>query len=231
MSSDWKFFLDACHETFDDNQLFEDYARRFSFGTDASFYRLVPKLVVKISDENQLAQLFGLAQQFNVPLTLRVAGTSLSGQAVTDSVLVLLRAHWNQIKILEAGNKITLQPGVIGADANKALSPLNRKIGPDQASINTCKIGGIVANNASGMCCGTAHNSYNTLAGIRIMFADGSVLDTRDPTNVACFRLTHQHLLAELETLGNLTKKTFNWLKKFSINIESRILPVTASML
>jgi len=214
MSSDWQFFLDACHETFDRNQLFEDYARRFSFGTDASFYRLVPKLVVKISDENQLAQLFGLAQQFNVPLTLRAAGTSLSGQAVTDSVLVLLKANWNQIKILEAGNKITLQPGVIGADANKALAPLNRKIGPDPASINTCKIGGIVANNASGMCCGTAHNSYNTLAGIRVMLADGSVLDTRDTASVACFRQSHQSLLAKLETLGNSTKNNIQLAEK-----------------
>ena len=69
---------------------------------------------------------------------------------------------------------IRLQPGVIGAQHNEYLAPLGRKIGPDPASINAAKIGGIAANNASGMCCGTAQNSYNTLAGMRLILADGT---------------------------------------------------------
>ncbi len=206
MNSDWQSFHSACSKQFEEDQLIDDYARRFSYGTDASFYRMVPRLVVKIASENELADLFRLARKFNVPLTLRAAGTSLSGQAVTDSVLVLLESNWSQIKILENGNQVSLQPGVIGADANKTLAPFNRKIGPDPASINVCKIGGIVANNASGMCCGTAHNSYQTLAGIRVILADGSLLDTRDPASVARFRQTHHSLLTKLETLGSSIK-------------------------
>ncbi len=54
-----------------------------------------------------------------------------------------------------------------------------RKIGPDPASINACKIGGIAANNASGMCCGTAQNSYRTLAGMRVILADGTLAGHR----------------------------------------------------
>ena len=80
---------------------------------------------------------------------------------------------------------ITLQPGVIGAVANRRLAPLGRKIGPDPASIDAAMIGGIAANNASGMCCGTAQNSYHTLAGMRIVLADGTVLDTRDSARAA----------------------------------------------
>ncbi|MFX7686494.1 FAD-dependent oxidoreductase, partial [Acinetobacter baumannii] len=79
-----------------------------------------------------------------------------------------------------AAATVTLQPGVIGAEANRRLAPLGRKIGPDPASIATAKIGGIAANNASGMCCGTAQNSYRTLESMRLVLADGTVLDTAD---------------------------------------------------
>src|SRR3546814_4649241 len=113
----------------------------------------------------------------------RSAGTSLSGQALSDSVLIVLGNNWNGREIRDNGAQIRLQPGVIGAQANAVLLPFQRKIGPDPASINACKIGGIVANNASGMCCGTAQNSYHTLAGIRLVLADGRVLDTEDNNN------------------------------------------------
>src|SRR5438045_1888805 len=75
----------------------------------------------------------------------------------------------------------------IGAAANRRLAPLGRKIGPDPASIDAAMIGGIAANNASGMCCGTAQNSYHTLAGMRVVLADGTVLDTSDATSRADF--------------------------------------------
>ena len=121
-------------------------------------------------------------------MTFRAAGTSLSGQAISDSVLIVLGDNWNGREIRGQGTQIRLQPGVIGAQANAWLAPFGRKIGPDPASINACKIGGIVANNASGMCCGTAQNTYHTLAGIRLVLADGSRLDTEDAASVAAFR-------------------------------------------
>ncbi|WP_312928301.1 FAD-binding and (Fe-S)-binding domain-containing protein, partial [Stutzerimonas nitrititolerans] len=97
-------------------------------------------------------------------------------------------------------------PGVIGANANAVLAPLGRKIGPDPASINAAKIGGIVANNSSGMCCGTAQNSYKTLAGLRIVLADGTLVDSEDPASVATFRQSHAALLDELAELGRQTR-------------------------
>ena len=79
---------------------------------------------------------------------------------------------------LEDSSSISLQPGVIGAEANRRLAPFGRKIGPDPASIGAAMIGGIAANNSSGMCCGTAQNSYKTLVSMRVVLADGTVLDT-----------------------------------------------------
>ena len=199
-------FIQAVKQLIPPQRYFDDPLQTLAFGTDASFYRLLPKLVLRVESEAEVVALLKLANQYKVPLTFRAAGTSLSGQAVTDSVLLVLGENWQQREVRGLGEQIRLQPGVIGAAANKALSPFQRKIGPDPASINSCKIGGIVANNASGMCCGTAHNSFNTLSAMRLVLFDGTVLDTEDPQSVAAFRQSHAQLLAELELLGAQTR-------------------------
>jgi D-lactate dehydrogenase len=63
-------------------------------------------------------------------------------------------------------------------------------------------IGGIAANNASGMCCGTAANSYNTVSGMRIIFADGSILDTRNDLSRIEFSKTKKDLLDKIDNLA-----------------------------
>ena len=185
---------------------FDDPTYTLAFGTDASFYRLIPKLVVRVESEDEVVGLLHLAQRDRVAVTFRAAGTSLSGQAISDSVLIVLGDNWNGREIRGQGEQIRLQPGVIGAQANAWLAPFGRKIGPDPASINACKIGGIVANNASGMCCGTAQNTYHTLAGMRLVLADGTRLDTEDPASVAAFGKTHATLLDELARQGRETR-------------------------
>jgi D-lactate dehydrogenase len=82
------------------------------------------------------------------------------------------------------------------------LARYGRKIGPDPASIGSAKIGGIAANNSSGMCCGTAQNSYQTLEAMRIILADGTLIDTGDEASRAAFRRSHAGLLAELAEMG-----------------------------
>ncbi|MCU1731510.1 MULTISPECIES: FAD-binding and (Fe-S)-binding domain-containing protein [unclassified Pseudomonas] len=185
---------------------FDDPTSTLAFGTDASFYRLIPKLVVRVESEDEVVGLIHLAQRDRVPVTFRAAGTSLSGQAISDSVLIVLGDNWNGREIRGQGEQIRLQPGVIGAQANAWLAPFGRKIGPDPASINACKIGGIVANNASGMCCGTAQNTYHTLAGLRLVLADGTRLDSEDPASIAAFENSHADLLNELARLGRETR-------------------------
>jgi len=179
-----------------------DPLRTIAFGTDASFYRLVPKIVLKVESEAEITAILKACDRYDVPATFRAAGTSLSGQAVTDSVLVIAGDSWKAYQILEDGHRIRLQPGIIGAQANSYLLSYGRKIGPDPASINAAMIGGIVANNASGMCCGTSENSYKTLAGLRIILHDGTLLDTADPQSRQAFRATHANLLDRIETLG-----------------------------
>lgn len=184
------------------DRLITDPLRRLAYGTDASFYRLVPQVVAEVRDEAEVRGVLAACRLRGAPVTFRAAGTSLSGQAVGDSVLMILGTGWTQAKVEDEGRRIRLQPGVIGADANRRLAAFARKIGPDPASIDSCKIGGIAANNASGMCCGTSDNSYQTMMSMRLILADGTLVDTGDAASVAAFRASHAALLTGLEEMG-----------------------------
>ncbi|SEA65000.1 FAD-binding and (Fe-S)-binding domain-containing protein [Marinobacterium iners] len=206
MQARYQAILDQLKTFIPKQRLISDPLRTLAYGTDASFYRLTPQLVVRVENEQEVIKLISLANAHALPLTFRAAGTSLSGQAVTDSILVQLGDGWNGHKINADASEIRLQPGVIGAHANRYLAPFQRKIGPDPASINAAKIGGIAANNASGMCCGTAQNSYRTLASMRMILSDGSVLDTGNPESVEQFRQQHRCMLNALGSLAELTR-------------------------
>jgi D-lactate dehydrogenase len=184
-----------------------DPLRRFAYGTDASFYRLVPQLVVTVDSEAQVQAVLAACRAHHAPLTFRAAGTSLSGQAISDSVLVLLGDGFRGATLGADARTIRLQPAVIGSHANRLLAPHGRKIGPDPASIDAAKIGGIAANNASGMCCGVRENSYHTLAGLRLILADGTLVDTEDAASVAAFRQSHAELLLGLATLAQRARR------------------------
>src|SRR5271169_1911161 len=117
------------------SRLFSDPFRSLAYGTDASFYRLLPKIVIRVETPEEISHVLTAAGRLKVPVTFRAAGTSLSGQAVTDSVLLVVSGGWKKFTVHENGERITLEPGVIGAQANTYLIPHKRKIGPDPASI------------------------------------------------------------------------------------------------
>jgi D-lactate dehydrogenase len=183
------------------DRIITDPLGRLAHGTDASFYRLEPQVVAVVEDEAEMVALLRLCRRHGTPVTFRAAGTSLSGQAVTDSVLAVLGDGWNRVAIAPDALTIRLGPGVLGGEANRRLAPFGRKIGPDPASISACKVGGIAANNASGMCCGTAQNSYRTLQSMRVMLADGTLVDTGDAASRAALRASHPELLDGLARL------------------------------
>lgn len=179
-------------------RIFSDELRTFAYGTDGSFYRLTPKVVVKVVSEDEAVFVIKKCNGLNIPITFRASGTSLSGQSISDSVLLVADRSWNQIRISEDRCKITMQPAVLGSKANLELKKYNRKIGPDPASINAATVTGIAANNASGMTSGVINNSYNTVADMRIVFANGSVLNTADTDNKASFIEENRELVVEL---------------------------------
>lgn len=184
-------FLSAVGAFVPKTAVYTDGLRRFAWGTDAGFYRLVPKIVIRSSNEKEVSRILRAASKYDVPVTFRAAGTSLSGQPISDSVLVVAGKNWERYKVSEDGERITLEPGIIGSRVNAILKPYGRKFGPDPASIGSCMVGGIVMNNASGMSCGTHANSDRELESVRMVFADGSVLDTGDEASREAFRAGH----------------------------------------
>ncbi len=183
------------------NRVMTDPLMTYAYSGDASQYRLVPAAVVIVNSEDEVRAVVAAARAEKLPLTFRAAGTSLSGQAITDGVLAVLGDGFKQMRVLDGGDRIVLGPAIIVAQANRVLKPLNRKLGPDPASQATCKIGGVVNNNSSGMCCGVAYNTYHTLERMRVLLVDGTVLDSGDPDSVAAFRASHAHLLDALHAL------------------------------
>ena len=154
---------------------------RIAYANDASYFRLVPQAVVQPNSIGEIQSLFKFSQQNKIPMTFRAAGTSLSGQAVTDGILVDISKHWGEFSVEADVNRIRFQPGIVGGFLNNVLKPHGRRIGPDPASIDACMMGGILANNSSGMCCGTTENSYKTIHSMTFVLPNGFVLNTADP--------------------------------------------------
>ena len=173
----------------------------YAWSGDASSYRLIPAAVVFINSEDDVRAVMAAARAEHLPITFRAAGTSLSGQAVTDGVLAVLGDGWRKLEIHPGSAQITLGPAIIVANANTALKPFNKKIGPDPASQATCKIGGVVNNNSSGMCCGVAQNTYHTMARLRIVLTDGTTLDSGEAASRDAFRISHAQMLESLHQL------------------------------
>ena len=201
LTGTYKDFFRRIKTSIPADRLITDPLRTIAYGTDASFYRLIPKIVINVEDEREVQLILREAGKLGLPVTFRAAGTSLSGQAISDSILVRMGAGWNGFRVFDNAGKIRLQPGMIGSHANRILAEFDRKIGPDPASIDSAKIGGILANNASGMCCGVEQNSYRTIDSMRLILADGTVVDTADDKSRACFRRSHGRLLDGLSGL------------------------------
>jgi D-lactate dehydrogenase len=176
--------------------------------SDAGFYYLRPQAVVLPISEDEVIKLFAFSQQHKIPLVFRTAGTSLSGQSVTDGILVDLSQHWNKVTIENDGQSVRVRPGAIGANVNTYLKKYQRKIGPDPASINAAMMGGILSNNASGMCCGVSKNSYHTTKYLRFILPTGKTFTTESPIDYERFQTEcsdlYDHLkLLRLQILSN----------------------------
>lgn len=169
-----------------------------AYASDASVYRLVPRAVVRPGSIEEIRALFALCRREKVPLTFRAAGTSLSGQAVTEGLLADLSRGWGRVEVLDGGRRVRVEPGVVGATVNARLRGARAKIGPDPASIQAAMMGGILANNSSGMCCGVVQNAYHTLESLVFVLPTGTVIDTASPDADAALHAAEPRLAGGL---------------------------------
>ncbi|HEX4092514.1 MAG TPA: FAD-binding and (Fe-S)-binding domain-containing protein [Trebonia sp.] len=155
-------------------------ADRLAYAHDASHYRMLPAGVVTVTGTAHLAALLGLSRERGLPVSFRSGGTSLSGQASTEALLLDTRRHFRGIEVLDGGLRVRVQPGATVRQVNARLARHGRQLGPDPASEAACTMGGVIADNSSGMSCGTEFNVYNTLESAVLVLPSGTVLDTGD---------------------------------------------------
>lgn len=202
-------------------RIYSDELRRLAWGTDAGFYRLIPQIVIRSKNETEIIHILKTADKYKIPLTFRAAGTSLSGQAISNSVLVIVGKNWEKYELAPDYLSIKLQPGIVGQRVNQILKPFGRKFPPDPASIKSAMVGGIILNNASGMSCGTHENSYKVLQAAKIIFADGTLLDTADELSKQDFLFTHPKFIRQICEIRDQVLKDKNLCdlirKKYSI--------------
>ena len=194
-------FLAAIREFVPSDQIYTDELRTLGWGTDASFYRAIPKIVVRSDNEQQVARIIQACNKFKLPFTFRAAGTSLSGQSISDSVLIVAGKHWEKYTLGPNQDTISMQPGIVGARINEILKPFGRVFPPDPASIGSAMVGGIVCNNASGMNCGVHANSDRMMVSARMILTDGTIVDTGDEKSKEEFRKTHPEFIKKIEDL------------------------------
>ncbi|MFD5394089.1 FAD-binding and (Fe-S)-binding domain-containing protein [Streptomyces sp. NPDC127097] len=151
------------------------------YASDASPYRFVPQVVVVAEDLDDISAVFSYAHGKGRKVVFRAAGTSLNGQAQGEDILVDVRRHWTGIEVLDGGARARIRPGTTVLRANTTLARYGRLLGPDPASAVACTLGGVVANNASGMTAGTTRNSYRTLASATLVLPSGTIVDTAEP--------------------------------------------------
>ena len=197
----YRKFLKDAREFIDKDRIYTDDLHCLAWGTDAGFYRHLPKIVIRSKNEEEVSRLLRLSDKYGLPVTFRAAGTSLSGQAITDSILIVAGKNWERYEVSADAETITLQPGIVGERVNEILKPYSKIFSPDPASKKSAMVGGIVMNNASGMNCGTHANSDRVLQSMRIVFADGTILDTGDKRSCDTFKRTHADFVKKIEEL------------------------------
>ncbi|MFZ9702464.1 MAG: FAD-binding oxidoreductase, partial [Candidatus Nanopelagicales bacterium] len=158
------------------NNLFD----RLTYANDASHYLLTPSIITKPKKAEDLSNIFKIINANNLGITFRSGGTSLSGQGVTDGLLVDTRRNFKNIEVLDNGKKVRVEPGLTVNRVNASLRKYGKKLGPDPASEIACTIGGVIANNSSGMSCGTTFNTYKTLSSLKFVLSSGTLIDSTE---------------------------------------------------
>ncbi|USD38857.1 MULTISPECIES: FAD-binding and (Fe-S)-binding domain-containing protein [Ferrimonas] len=201
LTANYSELANKLNQILDQDRVHTDYLRRVAWGTDASFYQKRPQIVVHPKTEAEVAASLAECHANKTPVTFRAAGTALCGQAISDSILMVAGSGWDKYEVLDGGARMKLQAGVIGAKVNQVLNPLGWKFGPDPATIASAMVSGIVANNASGMNCGTHHNAYRLIESARIVMANGFVLDTASEASRKEFAAKHPEVIKGIEQI------------------------------
>ena len=110
MEAKYKDFYNNISTYISSDRIYTDDLHCLAWGTDAGFYRRLPQIVVRSESEAEVSRLLSDANSAGLAVTFRAAGTSLSGQAITDSVLIVAGKNWEKYEVSADASAITPVP-------------------------------------------------------------------------------------------------------------------------
>ena len=153
-------------------EVLDDSWNRQVYSVDASHYEILPEAVVCPADDHDVERLCEYSSAKKVPITARGAGTGLLGQSLSDGIILDFTRNMNRIVEVE-DDRVTVQPGIVKGVLDKELKKRNKFLPPDPASSNYCTIGGMIADNSSGVHCLGYGNTIDFLEAVNVVYADG----------------------------------------------------------
>lgn len=170
-----------------------------------------PLAVVFPTSTEQVQAVVRACAAARVPIVPRGAGSGLSGAAnAVDGCVVLVTTRMNRILEIDPDNRLAVvEPGVVNLDLRKAVEKHGLFYPPDPSSYDWCTIGGNLSTNAGGLCCVKYGVTTDSVLGLEVVLADGSLLRTgrRTVKGVAGYDLTRLFVGSE-GTLGVITRAT-----------------------
>ena len=153
---------------------------RTLYSSDASVYRLEPRVVVRPRHRDEVAAVLAVARDLGVPLTARGAGTSIAGNAVGTGIVLDTYRHLGRVLDVDPERAVaTVEPGAVHATLQRAAAPHGLRFGPDPSTHTRCSIGGMIGNNACGSrALGYGRTSDNVVS-LRTLTADGADIASR----------------------------------------------------
>lgn len=162
-------------------EILDDKVSKILYATDASAYREIPLGVVFPVDNDDINALIKFANEEEVTLIPRTAGTSLAGQVVGKGIVVDVSRNFT--KIFEVNKEeywVRLQPAVVRDELNMYLKPYERYFGPETSTANRAMIGGMVGNNSCGSNSVVYGSTRDHLMEVSGFLSDGSFVTFKD---------------------------------------------------
>jgi len=178
------------------------------YATDASVYRMRPLAVAFPKNTSDLIKIVTFATSEGIGIIPRTAGTSLAGQCVGKGIVVDVSRHFNQIFEIDNEKKtVTVAPGVIRDDLNRALAKHQLFFGPNTSTSNRCMIGGMVGNNSSGTTSIKYGVTRDKVLEMEVLLTDGSLVTFGEMDSDTFFAKAKENTLE-----GNIYKKIYELL-------------------
>ncbi len=193
-----------------------DPADLYVYGSDSSVHRAMPDAVVRPGKVEEVQELLRYANESRIPVVPRGSGSGMCGQVVPiQGGIVLDTKRMNRIlEINLADVYCRVEPGVIDDDLNKALKPHGVFYPATPASSRIATIGGEIANNASGVRSVKYGATRESVLGMKVVLADGSLVTLGARTRVEASGYQLERLFVGSEgTLGVLVEATLSFVR------------------